>query len=139
MQEDLTLVIRGGIFLTDTCISVFALNLAELGGSKFHHVSCNRMSRRKSTVEGRNGYAKTRIVDFPRGDSYIYRGGGGGWILLYSHFPVGNSAMEIQSFFQGEKLLGGKDTLLQVHLLCSPPLFFLFFHRTVFLSATHRI
>ena len=78
MQEDLTLVIRGGIFLTDTCISVFALNLAELGGSKFHHVSCNRMSRRKSTVEGRNGYAKTRIVDFPRGDSYIYRGGGGG-------------------------------------------------------------
>ena len=38
--------------------------------SKFHYVACFPaiiLPGGKSTIEGKNGYAKTRIVDFPRG------------------------------------------------------------------------
>ena len=43
-------------------------------------------------MEGKNGYEKMCITDFPRGSSHI---SGSGRILLYiAVYPVGNSTME---------------------------------------------
>ena len=97
-QAALASVKRGDIFRTDSRISVSFFNLTimnwEIGGSEFHHIECfllssNRITCRKSTIEGKNGYTKTRIADFPQGNSHIFVRGQGKGILLYSHFSAG--------------------------------------------------
>ena len=71
--------------------------------------SCNRIAREKSTIKGKNGYTKTRTVDFPRGKSHI----SGGKFYYIFIFPLGNSTMEknYSHIFSGGILIGGKDTL----------------------------
>ena len=54
-------------------------------------------------MEGKNGYAKTRIVDFPRRNSHI-----SGGKVYFSHFlPIGKSAMEKSVIFRGSGWEGG--------------------------------
>ena len=54
-------------------------------------------------MDSKNGYAKTRIVDFPRGNSYI----SGRKVYYIAIFPVVNSTMKKAIFPRG-KLLGVK-------------------------------
>lgn len=54
--------------------------------------SCHHITRRKSTIQGKYGYAKLCIVDLAQGNSYIFVGWGwfgGRGSLLYTHSSSG--------------------------------------------------
>ena len=69
---------RGGNFRRYSHICfLFWTSLLWIGRERIPPCSgfcCIRITRGKSTKEGWNGYAKSRIVDVSRGNSHIYRG-----------------------------------------------------------------
>ena len=67
-----------------------------MGGCKIPKYSMftgNRITRGKSTIMGKNGYAKTHIVDIPQENSHI----SGRKFYYIANFPVGNSTIENHS------------------------------------------
>ena len=65
--------------------------------------SCNRNTWEKIHYGGKNGNAKTRIVDNPLENSHI----SGGKLYCLAIFPVGNSTVERLVIFRGNNFGGG--------------------------------